>query len=147
MGSIRSYSVQHMVDAKVPATWHNFNSQNYGLFLGTSVYVFEGIGLVLPIYEAMDKSIRHKFPLVLCSTMTFLLSLFCVFAGVVYASFGTATESVVTLNLPNEGINAGTIAVQLAYCVALVFTYPLMMYPALMILENFFIPRARNTVK
>lgn len=144
---ILSYSAEHMAEAKEPAEWHNFNAQNYGLFLGTAVYVFEGIGLVLPIYNSMDASIRHTFPKVLKTTIGFLVSFFCVFAGVVYAAFGTETQAVVTLNLPSNGINGGTIAVQVAYCVALIFTYPLMMYPALMILEGYFIPNRRGTAK
>ena len=130
-----SFSLEHMAHAQTPAQWHNFNPKHYGLLLGTAVFVFEGIGLVIPIYDGMDSTVRHRFPSVLCYTISFLVAFFCFFAGIVYASFGSKTESVVTLNLPNNGINGGTISVQLAYCFALVFTYPLMMYPALMILE------------
>lgn len=132
---ILGYSLHSMQQANVPAVWHNFNPDSWGLFLGTAVYVFEGIGLVIPIYDAMDHSVRHKFSSVLSITIGSLLVFFCIFAGTVYAAFGADTQSVVTLNLPNNGVNFGTIGVQIAYCIALAFTYPLMMYPALTILE------------
>lgn len=144
---IMSYSLEHMETSDVPADWQNFNSDHFGLFLGTAVYVFEGIGLVLPIYNAVDARLKDRFPVLLSNTIIGLVIFLCVFAGIVYASFGIDTQAVVTLNLPNVGINGGTIAVQVAYSIALVLTYPLMMYPALMILEGYCIPTKRGAVK
>lgn len=138
---IVSYSVQTLDNAPLgTATWENFNSTSWAMLLGTAVFCFEGIGLVLPIYDAMGDDIKHKFPRILSSTMLFLVTLFCVFAGLVYAAFGQDTQSVVTLNLPNAKDSGATMAVQLTYSLALVFTYPLMLYPVVKILEGYLFP-------
>ncbi|KAF1774523.1 Amino acid transporter, transmembrane domain [Phytophthora cactorum] len=138
---IISYTVQTLDDAPVgSATWENFNSTSWAMLLGTAVYCFEGIGLVLPIYDAMDYDLKHKFPRILSYTMLFLVTLFSVFAGLVYAAFGQETQSVVTLNLPSAQDSIATMSVQLTYSLALVFTYPLMLYPVVKILEGYLFP-------
>ncbi|OWZ08546.1 Vacuolar amino acid transporter [Phytophthora megakarya] len=138
---IITYTVQTLDDAPVgSATWENFNSTSWGMMLGTAVYCFEGIGLVLPIYDAMDGDIKHKFPRILSYTMLFLVTLLAVFAGFVYAAFGQETQSVVTLNLPSAQDSIATMSVQLTYSLALVFTYPLMLYPVVKILEGYLFP-------
>lgn len=119
------------------STWENFNPNSWALFLGTAVYCFEGIGLVLPIYDAMDDKIKHKFPKIVSTTIMFLVVFFCTFAGLVYAAFGEDTQSVVTLNLPNASVSGATMTVQLTYSLALVLTYPLMLYPVIVILEGY----------
>lgn len=141
---IIQYSV-HTLGENLPesSTWENFNSQNWALFLGTAVYCFEGIGLVIPIYDAMDDQIKHKFPRILSSTILFLVCFFSLFAGIVYAAFGENTESVVTLNLPSAGESYATMTVQLTYSLALVLTYPLMLYPVVKILEGYLFPHRR----
>ncbi|KAL4167355.1 hypothetical protein KRP22_012841 [Phytophthora ramorum] len=109
---IISYTVQTLDNAPVgSATWVNFNSTSWDMMLGTAVYCFEGIGLVLPIYDAMDDDIKHK-----------------------------DTQSVVTLNLPSAQISPATMSVQITYSLALVFTYPLMLYPVVKILEGYLFP-------
>ncbi|KAE8969979.1 hypothetical protein PR003_g4263 [Phytophthora rubi] len=142
---IISYTVQTIDDAPVgSATWENFNSTSWAMMLGTSVYCFEGIGLVLPIYDAMDGDIKHKFPRILSYSMLFLVTLLSVFAGLVYAAFGQDTQSVVTLNLPSAQDSLATMSVQITYSLALVFTYPLMLYPVVKILEGYLFPTHRQ---
>ncbi|KAF1318160.1 Vacuolar amino acid transporter, partial [Globisporangium splendens] len=142
---IIGYSVERL-EAAPPdsSTWENFNSKSWALFLGTAVYCFEGIGLVLPIYDAMDSKIQHKFPKIISLTVLFLVVLFSLFAGVVYAAFGQDTQSVVTLNLPNASVSGATMTVQITYSLALVLTYPLMLYPVVKILENYLFPQKRR---
>jgi proton-coupled amino acid transporter len=130
------FSIETIKISSAPSSWESFNSNSWALFLGTAVYCFEGIGLILPIYDSMDQSVRHQFPQILSTSISFLLIFYCFFAGVVYIAFGENTQSVVTLNLPNDNINFGTISVQITYSIALIFTYPLMLYPVLIILEG-----------
>ncbi|KAI9917006.1 hypothetical protein PsorP6_017199 [Peronosclerospora sorghi] len=138
---IISYTVQTLEMAPVGSgTWVNFNPTSWAMLLGTAVYCFEGIGLVLPTYDAMDDDLKHKFPRILCYTMLFLVSLFSVFAALVYAAFGQETQSVVTLNLPSAKDSLATMSVQITYSLALVFTYPLMLYPVVKILEGYLFP-------
>ncbi|KAF4034925.1 Transmembrane amino acid transporter protein [Phytophthora infestans] len=125
------------------SSWQYFNSENWAMFLGVAVYCFEGIGLVLPTYDAMDDQIKYKFPAILSWCVVCILVICILFAGTVYAAFGQNTQSVVTLNLPSSSESTGTMAVQLTYSLALVLSYPLMLYPVINILENKLFPYQR----
>lgn len=119
----------------------NWNS--FPLFLGTSVYAFEGIGLVLPLYDSVHPKTRPKFQFYLFSTITSVLIFFMVFASVGYMTFGDDLEPAITSNLPSHGASgAGTVVVQLGYCIALLFTYPLMLFPVTSIVEPAFLPNS-----
>jgi proton-coupled amino acid transporter len=48
-----------------------FNPKDFSLFIGTAVFSFEGIGLVIPITDSMKEP--HKFPKALAGVMAFLL--------------------------------------------------------------------------
>ena len=51
-----------------------FNKENYPLFIGTAVFAFEGIGLIIPVVESMKEP--KKFPYVLSGVMIVLTALF-----------------------------------------------------------------------
>ena len=66
-----------------------------------------------------------------CVGVTFLLAGFGTFC---YVCFGDATEDLITLNLPaNDTI---VVIMQVFYCVSLFFTYPIMLFPCLEVLEG-----------
>ncbi|KAL7682884.1 putative amino acid transporter, transmembrane domain-containing protein [Plasmopara halstedii] len=133
---ILTYTVNTLENAEHgDLTWQYFNSENWAMFLGVAVYCFEGIGLVLPIYDSMDDQIKHKFPVILSWCVVSILVICILFASTVYAAFGRNTQSVVTLNLPSSSVSTGTIVVQVTYSLALVLSYPLMLYPAVNVLE------------
>jgi len=50
-----------------------------------------------------------------------------------YAAFGENTKDIITLNLPHDW---STVAVKLALCLGLLFTFPVMMVPVFEILER-----------
>lgn len=50
-----------------------------------------------------------------------------------YAAFGEETKDIITLNLPHDWT---TVAVKLALCLGLLFTFPVMMVPVFEILER-----------
>lgn len=50
-----------------------------------------------------------------------------------YAAFGEQTKDIITLNLPHDWT---TVAVKLALCLGLLFTFPVMMVPVFEILER-----------
>ena len=50
-----------------------------------------------------------------------------------YAAFGEETRDIITLNLPQDWT---TVAVKLALCLGLLFTFPVMMVPVFEILER-----------
>jgi solute carrier family 36 (proton-coupled amino acid transporter) len=73
------------------------------LFFGTVIYLFEGIGLVLPLKNAMrnPKDFSSTFG-VLNVGMVFLTIMFAVFGAVGYWKYGDNVESSLTLNLPAD---------------------------------------------
>ncbi|EIW84292.1 hypothetical protein CONPUDRAFT_135790 [Coniophora puteana RWD-64-598 SS2] len=109
-----------------------FNSRDFPLFIGTAVFSFEGIGLVIPITDAMREP--RKFPKVLTGVMIFLLFLFGGAGALSYLTFGSQTKSVVLVNLDQS--NRFTQAVQFLYSIAILLSIPLQFFPAVRILEN-----------
>jgi len=73
------------------------------LFFGTAIYLFEGIGVVLPLKNAMKrpKDFSSTFG-VLNVGMGLLTVLFVVMGGVGYWKYGEDVASSLTLNLPAE---------------------------------------------
>jgi proton-coupled amino acid transporter len=111
----------------VAADWSNFP-----LYYGSAVFSMEGIALVLPIENAMAEP--EKFGRVLrngCIGITFLLSGFGTFC---YVSFGDKTADLITSNLPAE--SKMVLLMQVFYCVSLFFTYPIMLFPCLQVIET-----------
>lgn len=110
----------------------NFNPRDWSLMFGTAVFTFEGIGLIIPIKEAMKKP--SEFPSVLAGVM-FIITLVMVLMGTFsYAAFGSSTKTVVLLNLPQDDkfVNA----VELLYSLAILLSTPLQLFPAIRIAEN-----------
>ncbi|CAD6581993.1 MAG: neutral amino acid transporter [Alectoria sarmentosa] len=110
----------------------NFNPRDWTLFIGTAIFTFEGVGLIIPIQESMTNP--SKFPPVLAGVMIFITILFIFMGAVSYAAFGSATKTVVLLNLPQDSqfVNA----IQLLYSLAILLSTPLQLFPAIRIMEN-----------
>ncbi|KAL2268595.1 hypothetical protein VTJ83DRAFT_3441 [Remersonia thermophila] len=109
-----------------------FNPRDWTLFIGTAIFTFEGIGLIIPIQESMRQP--EKFPKVMFVVMVIITTLFTVMGAFSYAAYGSKTETVVLLNLPQDDklVNG----VQLLYSVAIMLSTPLQIFPAIRITEN-----------
>lgn len=109
-----------------------FNEDNWTLFIGTAIFTFEGIGLIIPIQESMKTP--SKFPKVMFYVMIIITVLFITMGAVSYAAYGSKTETVVLLNLPQDDklVNG----VQLLYSLAILLSTPLQIFPAIRITEN-----------
>eukprot|EP00928_Gymnodinium_smaydae_P088863 TRINITY_DN72906_c0_g1_i1.p1 TRINITY_DN72906_c0_g1~~TRINITY_DN72906_c0_g1_i1.p1 ORF type:complete len:591 (-),score=75.79 TRINITY_DN72906_c0_g1_i1:99-1871(-) len=114
-----------------PFLWAKWDT--YGLSLGTAVFTFEGIGMVLPMYEATDPVLRPKFKTTLTWTLLGVLIFFVVFASVAYLSFGDRTFPIVLMNL--QAKSSLKVVVQVLYSVAMILTYPVVLYPVTKLLE------------
>ena len=123
------------------ADFTNFNSKDWNLFIGTAIFTFEGVGLIIPIQGSMKDP--TKFPPVLAGVMIFITILFTLMGALSYAAFGSATKTVVLLNLPQDSkfVNA----VQLLYSLAILLSTPLQLFPAIGILETKLFPRSGKT--
>jgi proton-coupled amino acid transporter len=102
----------------------------YPVYLSGLIYAFEGIGCVLPIENAM-KNRKHFGPVMIFVTVL-LVVIFAVFGAIGYSAYGSDVQAVITLELPQNGF---TICVLVLLMIAILFTYPLMAFPAIEIIE------------
>ena len=109
-----------------------FNQKDWTLFIGTAIFTFEGIGLIIPVQESMRNP--EKFPKVLLLVMIIITVLFTVMGAISYAAYGSKTETVVLLNLPQD--NKLVNGVQFLYSVAILLSTPLQIFPAIRIAET-----------
>ncbi|KAF7336952.1 Aa-trans domain-containing protein [Mycena venus] len=77
-----------------------FNPKDFSLFVGVAVFSFEGVGMVIPITDAMREP--HKFPKVLTGVMMGVLVLFGGAGVLAYLTFGSEVQTVVLVNLDGE---------------------------------------------
>lgn len=94
------------------------------------VLLFEGsITLLVPLQEAVvTEEDRERFPRVYRNTILSIIVFYIFFSLTCWTSLGDDVRTVLTTSLPVG--NAAT-SVQLAYSVAVIFTFPLQNFPAL----------------
>ena len=109
-----------------------FNSRDWTLFIGTAIFTFEGVGLIIPIQESMKKP--SEFPPVLAGVMIIITVIFISMGALSYAAFGSSTKTVILLNLPQD--NKFVNSVQFLYSLAILLSTPLQLFPAIRIMEN-----------
>eukprot|EP00743_Colponemidia_sp_Colp-15_P005167 GILK01005561.1.p1 GENE.GILK01005561.1~~GILK01005561.1.p1 ORF type:complete len:468 (+),score=51.24 GILK01005561.1:59-1462(+) len=102
------------------------------IFLGTAVYLFEGVGMILPISEAMAK--KEEFPRLLSWSTLALVIVFSLFGLLNYIYYGDSVQPLAVSNLNPHSWPAQVILC--VYCIALVLTYPLMFFPVVAIVEG-----------
>lgn len=109
-----------------------FNCNDWPLFIGTAIFTFEGIGLIIPIQESMKKP--TQFGPALGAVMITITIIFISMGSLSYSAYGSQVQTVVLLNLPK---NSGFVnIVQGLYSLAILLSTPLQLFPAIRILEN-----------
>ncbi|ODQ77447.1 hypothetical protein BABINDRAFT_163467 [Babjeviella inositovora NRRL Y-12698] len=109
-----------------------FNAESWTIFVGTAIFSYEGIGLLLPIEAAMEKP--EQFRMTLTITMLTVTFIFVTLGGIGYFAFGSAVETVVLLNFPQDSLSVHL--AQLLYALAILLSTPLQLFPAIKILEH-----------
>jgi len=117
--------LDHVVD--LPAT-----NTSWYLFIGTSFFAFEGsITLLVPLQDAVFREEdRRKFPSVNLIVTALIVVFYIIFAMICLAAFGSSVKTAMTASLPQGTLST---IVQVAYSIAVVFTFPLQAYPALQV--------------
>ncbi|KAL2265005.1 hypothetical protein VTJ83DRAFT_7515 [Remersonia thermophila] len=122
-----------------------FNPARYTLMLGSAIFSFEGIGLILPIQASMAEP--RRFEPLLALVMLLITAVFTSVGALCYLVFGADTRIEVISNLPRgrpddgAGGGQGRVAmgivdvVQLLYAVAILVGTPVQLFPALRIAE------------
>lgn len=132
------YDIATIVEQRGVSDIAAFNPASWPLFIGTAIFTFEGVGLIIPIQESMKKP--KKFPSVLGLVMIITTILLLSIGALSYAAYGSSTKTVVILNLPQDDkfVNA----VQFLYSLAILLSTPLQLFPAIRIMENEFFTRS-----
>jgi proton-coupled amino acid transporter len=102
------------------------------MFIGTAIFTYEGIGLIIPIQESMKQP--HRFPGVLAGVMVVITFIFLSAGALSYAAYGSTTKTVILLNLPQDDKFVNV--VQFLYSLAILLSTPLQLFPAIRIMEN-----------
>ncbi|KAL4981597.1 transmembrane amino acid transporter protein-domain-containing protein [Aspergillus falconensis] len=120
------------ISAQGVAEIASFNPSTWTLFIGTAIFTYEGVGLIIPIQESMKHP--KQFTGVLAGVMVIITIIFLAAGAVSYAAYGPATKTVILLNLPQDDklVNA----VQFLYSLAILLSTPLQLFPAIRIMEN-----------
>lgn len=104
-----------------------FNSNDWTLFIGTAIFTFEGIGLIIPIQSSMKDP--SKFPRILAIVMVIVCVIYLSIGSLSYAAYGSSTKTVILLNLPQD--SKAVNGVQFIYSLAILLSTPLQIYPAI----------------
>jgi amino acid permease len=131
------YAVQELeFKEKAPEVVVMFNEHSFYRFIGTSVFIFEGVmALSIPLQQSVRADIREDFPSIFRITLGMIVVSYIMFGALNYCAYGDRTEMVLTSNLPDGLLRC---LVQLAYACAVVFTFPLQLFPAVSTLRGFF---------
>ena len=126
------YDIFTIVSNKGIADVELFNSSSWTLFIGTAIFTFEGVGMIIPIQESMKRP--ENFPRVLGAVMVIITLAMTSIGALSYAAYGSSTKTVVLLNLPQDSKMVNT--VQFLYSLAILLSTPLQLFPAIRILET-----------
>ena len=109
-----------------------FNPTAFTLTIGSAIFTFEGIGLILPIQSSMAEP--GKFSRLLYIVMVIITVIFTSIGALCYATFGDQTHVEIISNFPQTSklVNA----VQLLYSMAVLVGTPVQLFPAARILET-----------
>jgi len=109
-----------------------FNPSSFTLTIGSAIFTFEGIGLILPIQSSMKKP--EHFEGLLYLIMFIITCIFTSIGALCYATFGEFTKIQIISNFPQDSklVNA----VQFLYSLAVLVGEPVQLFPAVRIIET-----------
>ncbi|KAI9366765.1 transmembrane amino acid transporter protein-domain-containing protein [Zopfochytrium polystomum] len=108
------------------------NAESFSLFVGTAMFAFEGICLILPIAESMKRP--EDFGWILTLVIAVVGVIFIGIGATGYLTFGAKVETVVFLNMPKS--SGVVLSLQFFYAIAILLSFPLCVYPSIRITES-----------
>lgn len=105
--------------------------------IGFSVYSYEGIGVILPIREVTaDKTIYFKLLCITVSLIAILYILFGEFTMIAWGNNDSFDLPLITSSLPTKSVV--TYILKILFSINLLFSYPLVIHPANLVVESWF---------
>ncbi|KAL8791904.1 MAG: hypothetical protein Q9195_005480 [Heterodermia aff. obscurata] len=126
------YDISILSSNGLNSTVELFNPNAFTLTIGSCIFTFEGIGLILPIQSSMAKP--EHFSSLLYLVMIIITAIFTSIGALCYATFGTDTRIEIISNFPQTSklVNA----IQFLYSMAILVGTPVQLFPATRIIEN-----------
>lgn len=126
------YDISTIADHGIHKTVELFNPHHFTLTVGSAIFTFEGIGLLLPIQSSMKEP--GKFSRLLYIVMFLITIIFTSVGALCYLTFGSQTQTEVISNFPQSSklVNA----VQFLYSLAVLVGTPVQLFPAVRIMEG-----------
>eukprot|EP00245_Coleochaete_scutata_P002568 TRINITY_DN13484_c0_g1_i1.p1 TRINITY_DN13484_c0_g1~~TRINITY_DN13484_c0_g1_i1.p1 ORF type:complete len:258 (+),score=36.83 TRINITY_DN13484_c0_g1_i1:1-774(+) len=129
MGVVTKQDIENFHSLADVRAWNGWASVPFAM--GVAIYCYEGFSMTLPLEASMKN--RARFPYVLGISFFCITILYISFGIIGYLAFGDATKEIITLNMRNGW---STVAVKIALCIGLFFTFPVMMHPVHEIFER-----------
>ncbi|KTW27470.1 uncharacterized protein T551_02969 [Pneumocystis jirovecii RU7] len=107
------------------------NTSSFSFFIGTAVLSFESIGLILPIAESITQPKNVYFILYL--VMAIVTVVFTSVGILGYAAYGSKVHTLIFLNMLQSKVS---MIIQILYCIAVMLSTPLQLFPAIKIIES-----------
>ena len=126
------YDIASLASQGIHPTVELFNPRDFTLTIGSAIFTFEGIGLLLPIQSSMAKP--EKFSRLLYIVMVIITIIFTSIGALCYATFGDHTRVEVISNFPQDSKLVNV--VQFLYSMAVLVGTPVQLFPAVRIIEN-----------
>ncbi|KAL8994257.1 MAG: hypothetical protein Q9169_005726 [Polycauliona sp. 2 TL-2023] len=126
------YDISTLATSGLNPTVQLFNPNAFTLTIGSAIFTFEGIGLILPIQSSMAEP--NKFPRLLYIVMVIITIIFTSVGALCYATFGDKTRVEIISNYPQTSKLVNS--VQFLYSLAVLVGTPVQLFPATRIIET-----------
>lgn len=126
------YDIAALASQGLHPTVELFNPRDFTLTIGSAIFTFEGIGLLLPIQSSMAQP--EQFSRLLYIVMIVITIIFTSIGALCYATFGDRTRVEIISNFPQTSKLVNV--VQFLYSMAVLVGTPVQLFPAVRIIET-----------
>lgn len=113
-----------------------FNNDNYLIFVGTAIYAFEGVGIVLPVKDACQNP--QNYVKVVSIMIVIIMAIYLTFGGfnyLVYGSLLLKDAPLITKLMPEGSVPIEIVFV--LYFINIFISFPLVVHPTNIVLESY----------